>query len=95
MILKDEKNKIKKFIERPKTEDTKSDYIWVNGSFYIFEPEIFKYIPKNKRADFGADIFPKLLATNKSIYGFPTIGYFVDIGNLEKLEFARKTFKND
>lgn len=83
-------NKIIKFIERPKLPITKK-FLWSNGSFYIFEPEIFKYIPDNQRLDFGFDIFPKLPETKK-IYAYKTQGYFLDIGNLEKLEFARLSF---
>ncbi|MEK7597163.1 MAG: nucleotidyltransferase family protein [Patescibacteria group bacterium] len=92
MIVFDKQGLIKKFIERPNPENIKEDSVWVNGSFYIMEPEIFNFIPKNYESDFGKDVFPKLLATNKKIYAFSTEDYFVDIGNLEKLEMARKTF---
>ena len=93
MIIFDKHGLIKKFIERPNPGDVKEDYVWSNGSFYVFEPEIFDYIPKNQHSDFGKDIFPKLLVDNKKIYAFPTEDYFVDIGNLAKLEIARTTFK--
>ena len=84
------KNKITKFVERPKLLDTKKS-LWSNGSFYIFEPEIFKYIPDNQKVDFGFDIFPKL-SVEKKVFAYKTTAYFVDIGNLEKLEFARISF---
>lgn len=90
MIVFDKQGLIKKFIERP--VNIKEDYIWSNGSFYVMEPEIFDFIPKDQESDFGKDIFPKLLKEGKKIYAFPTENYFVDIGNLEKLEIARKTF---
>lgn len=93
MVIMDKDNRIVKFIERPSSADLKDDYIWVNGSFYIFELEIFDFIPSNIRLDFGLDVFPKLLKQKKNIYAFPTEGYFVDIGNLEKLNYAKKTFK--
>lgn len=94
MVLIDKNKKVLKFIERPKHDDIKHGYIWANGSFYIFEPQIFEWIPENRKSDFGSDVFPKLIKIKKNIYGFPSRGYFVDIGNLEKLEFARRTFKN-
>ena len=92
MIVFDKKGLIKKFIERPNPENIKENSVWVNGSFYIMEPEIFNFIPKDQESDFGKDIFPKLLVNNKKVYVFPTEDYFVDIGNLTKLEEARKTF---
>ncbi len=91
-IVLDNKNRIIKFIERPKSDDLKEEYIWVNGSFYILEPQIFDWIPDNKKSDFGKDIFPKLLKSKKPLYAYPPKGYLVDIGNMEKLEYARKTF---
>lgn len=91
-VLIDDKKRITKFIERPVEDELRKDYIWVNGSFYILEPEIFNWIPVNKKSDFGKDIFPKLLASNKALYVFPTTRYFIDIGDLKKLEQARKTF---
>ena len=91
-VLMDKKNRITKFIERPKVSELKDDFIWVNGSFYIFESEIFKLIPKGKKSDFGKDIFPKVINMGKRIFAYPSKGYLVDIGNLHKLEYARKTF---
>ena len=90
MVVIDINKKVLKFTERPE-QTKKQEYIWANGSFYIFEPEIFNFIPENKKSDFGAGIFPKITALKK-VYAYPTTGYFVDIGNLEKLEYARKTY---
>lgn len=91
LVVIDKKKMIVKFIERPKLSDLIDEYIWVNGSFYIFEKEIFDFITNNKKLDFGSDIFPKLLKLKKEISAYPTNGYFVDIGNIEKLKLARKT----
>lgn len=84
--------KIVKFIERPNAKDLMGEYIWSNGSFYIFEPGIFDFISNNETVDFGSDIFPKIVLSEK-VYAYPTTGYFVDIGDLKKLTIARKTFK--
>lgn len=86
-IIFDRNKRIKQFVERPK--ETDDSFVWANGSFYIFEPEIFSYIPQNKPSDFGKDIFPKLLSVGRSLFAYPTDGYFMDIGNLEKLNMAR------
>ena len=91
-VVIDKNHKVIEFIERPSESDLNSKYIWVNGSFYIFEPGIFDFIPDYENSDFGSDVFPKVLKAKKDIYAFSTDSYFVDIGNLEKLEYARKTF---
>lgn len=93
-LLIDKNKKILKFIERPNKNELNEEYIWSNGSFYIFEPEILKFIPNNKKVDFGFDIFPKLLKRKNNIFGFVSKGYIIDIGDIEKLEFARRTLKN-
>lgn len=92
-VLIDRRNLIKKLIERPQGNELRGGYIWANGSFYIFEQEIFNWIPEHEKTDFGSDIFPKLLAFKKALYAYPTNDYFVDIGDIKKLEFTRKTFK--
>lgn len=91
-ILIDSNNRVIKFIERPSEKELSESCIWANGSFYILNPEIFNWIPNSKKSDFGTDIFPKLLAARKNLYAYPTTGYFMDIGNLEKLQLADKTF---
>jgi len=92
MVVFNKEGRVEKFIERPKPQDLRSDFVWANGSFYIFEPEIFDFIPKDKPSDFGKDIFPKILAAGKPIFVYPSSGYFVDIGNLKKLKTAKRTF---
>lgn len=87
-----EDKKITKFVERPNAAKLAKE-IWTNGSFYILDPGIFRLIPKNKKIDFGQDIFPMLLKEGKPIYAFPSKDYFIDIGDLEKLDRARQTFK--
>lgn len=91
-VIFDNNGKVIKFVERPSKKKLKEKFIWANGSFYIFEPEIFQYIPKNKPSDFGKNIFPKLIKEKKLVFVYPSYNYLMDIGSLEKLELARKTF---
>lgn len=88
-----EDNTVVNFKERPAPEELKGEWVWSNGSFYIFEPEIFDFIPAGQIVDFGKDVFPKLIVEKKKIIAFPTDGYFIDIGTPEKLEKARSTYK--
>ncbi|MFH1900315.1 MAG: nucleotidyltransferase family protein [Patescibacteria group bacterium] len=92
MIVFDEQDKINSFIERPSLDRINKEFVWANGSFYIFEPEIFNLIPKNSSVDFGKDIFPLLLTTKKRFYCYPTKDFFIDIGNHQKLSLAKDKF---
>lgn len=72
--------RIKKFIEKPKWSDVFANT--VNTGIYIFEPEIFNYMPKNEFYDFGLQLWPKLLKQNKRIFGYVMDEYWTDVGNL-------------
>ncbi|MDR1941519.1 MAG: NDP-sugar synthase [Endomicrobium sp.] len=80
ITLTDKRGKVKKFVEKPLWGDVFANT--VNTGIYILEPEIFKYIPKNKFFDFGADLFPLLLKNKKNIFGYVTRQYWTDIGNI-------------
>jgi len=92
MVVFNKQHKINSFIERPNSDEIKNDFVWSNGSFYIFEPEIFNLIPKNSLVDFGKDVFPQILIAKKRFYCYPTEDFFIDIGNQEKLIKARNEF---
>lgn len=93
LVQFDDNNKIENFIERPSPEQIPEDFVWCNGSLYIFEPEIFSYIAKDSHSDFGSEIFPKLVSDNKPVFVFPTEGFFLDIGTKEKLQKAEEAYK--
>ncbi len=101
MVLYDKNNKITSFIERPTFpchsreggnlyNNIHENFVWSNGSFYVFEPQIFDYIPRNTFTDFGKDVFPLLLKEGKNLFAYPSTGLFIDIGNYDKLAKARK-----
>lgn len=83
---------VTKFIEKPKKIKSKK-YVWSNGSCYIFEPEIFQFIEKDKFQDFGTGIFPALIKAKKPFYVYPSSDYLLDISNIEKLNQAKKDLK--
>lgn len=80
---------LKELKEMPEKIERDGKLIWSNGSFYIFEKEIFSFIPENQASDFSKDIFPKLLEMKRKISVFPSSGHFIDIGTMENLEKAR------
>lgn len=90
-ILFTPSGRIKKFIERPQLS-TFEDFIWSNGSFYIFEPEIFDYITKPPPVDFGRDVFPEVIRKKKPLFAYKSDDYFIDIGTKEKFREAKEKY---
>ena len=80
--------RIKKFIEKPKWGDVFADT--VNTGIYIFQKEVFKFIPANKFYDFGHDLWPLLLEKGERIFGYQMEEYWCDIGNLHEYKKAQK-----
>jgi len=83
-------SRIMEFVEKPKKEDAPSNLI--NSGFYIIEPEVIEMIPKNKFCMLEKDVFPQLAKEGK-LRGFPFSGQWMDTGNMERLERARKIWK--
>lgn len=80
VTMTDRSGLIKKFVEKPKWSDVYANT--VNTGIYIFEPEIFKYIPGNTFYDFGMQVWPDLLKRKKRIFGYVMSEYWTDVGNL-------------
>lgn len=81
-----ENNKIADFIEKPKGMENE----FINAGWYVFEPEVFKYIPEGK-ASIEKDVFPNL-ANEGKLYGYSFDGYWKDIGVLEDYMNAQQDF---
>jgi len=62
----DQDNRIMRFIEKPKSEETNSH--WVNAGIYYLAPSVLDHIPYGF-FDFGRDIFPSILQKGIPIYG--------------------------
>jgi len=80
VVVTDEDGKIKAFQEKPKVEEALSTSI--NTGIYIFEPEIFDYIPSGVEYDIGGQLFPKLVEIGAPFYGIPMDFEWVDIGKV-------------
>ncbi|WP_071188607.1 NDP-sugar synthase [Trichormus sp. NMC-1] len=80
VVVTDEDNRVKAFQEKPSTEDALSTNI--NTGIYIFEPEVFNYIPSEVEFDIGGDLFPKLVEINAPFYAIPMDFEWVDIGKV-------------
>ncbi|MEB3280738.1 MAG: NDP-sugar synthase [Lyngbya sp.] len=80
VVVTDDKGRIKAFQEKPSVEEAKSTSI--NTGIYIFEPEIFQYIPSGCEFDLGGDLFPKLVEMGAPFYGITMDFEWVDIGKV-------------
>ncbi|MDH7578231.1 MAG: sugar phosphate nucleotidyltransferase [Bacillota bacterium] len=81
VVIANKEGKITRFLEKPGWGEVFSDT--VNTGIYILEPEILEFIEPGKMVDFSKDLYPRLLAAGKPLYGFVTGGYWCDIGNVD------------
>lgn len=80
VVVTDESGRIKAFQEKPSVDEALSTDI--NTGIYIFEPEIFNYIPSGEEYDIGSQLFPALVAAGAPFYGISMDFEWVDIGKV-------------
>ncbi len=80
VVVTDETGRIQAFQEKPKVEEALSTNI--NTGIYIFEPEVFDYIPSGVEFDIGSQLFPKLVEIGAPFYGVAMDFEWVDIGKV-------------
>jgi len=81
VVNTDEHGKIRSFQEKPRRSEALSNK--ANTGIYVFEPEIFGYIPANNFYDFGKQVFPHLVKIGAPFYGVPIEDYWCDIGSID------------
>jgi NDP-sugar pyrophosphorylase family protein len=86
VVCVDNRNKITDFLEKPSLNKIFSNF--VNTGIYVFEPVIFKYIPKNRFYDFGSQLLPKVVKFSLPVYGYIMDEYWCDVGNLSEYKKA-------
>lgn len=79
VVVTDENGFVSEFQEKPSVAEAKSNYI--NTGIYIFNYEIFNYIPEGQFYDFAKNVFPDLLE-NAKINTFEISEYWTDIGTM-------------
>lgn len=94
-IVKFDSNwKLSGFVERPTPEQlAEADDMYMNSSFFVLEPGIFKYIPVGQKVDFSYNVWPEALNNGERVFVYPTDDYVLDVGTPEKLEEAQKWSK--
>lgn len=86
IVITDKNGRILRFLEKPGWGEVFSDTI--NTGIYILEPQVMEYIPGDREFDFSKDLFPRLLADGKPLYGYVAEGYWRDVGSLEEYRNA-------
>ncbi|MFZ5639972.1 MAG: sugar phosphate nucleotidyltransferase, partial [Bacillota bacterium] len=86
VVITGEDGGIRRFLEKPGWGEVFSDT--VNTGIYILEPEVLEYIPAGQKFDFSKDLFPRLLADGRPLFGYAAGGYWCDIGNHRQYQEA-------
>jgi len=60
--------RIVRFVEKPRPEEAPSH--WISAGVIVFEPTIMSFIPADRPADFGFDVFPAVLRAGERIFGY-------------------------
>ena len=80
VVVSDPDGRVLSFQEKPSVEDAASDMI--NTGIYIFEPEVFDFIPSGEPFDIGSELFPKLVEAGAPFFALPMEFEWVDIGKV-------------
>ena len=88
VVVTDENGFVSEFQEKPAIKDAKSDCI--NTGIYVFDYEIFNYIPENTFYDFAKNVFPQLLSEGRKINTYRVEEYWSDIGTISQYRQSTK-----
>jgi mannose-1-phosphate guanylyltransferase/phosphomannomutase len=78
VVMVNDGGRVVRFLEKPGWSDVFSDT--VNSGIYVIEPEILKFVDKDRSMDFSKELFPKLMAKGESISAHVLEGYWADVG---------------
>lgn len=81
IVKLDEDCRITEFQEKPSPEQAVSNL--ASTGIYIFEPEIFDYIPSNIPYDIGGQLLPELAQRHLPFIGINLPFQWLDIGNVQ------------
>lgn len=87
IVVTDEGGRIQRFLEKPSWGEVFSDT--ANTGMYVLEPSVFEYMQPGRPYDWSQDIFPRMLADGRALYGHVMEGFWCDIGNLTQYREAQ------
>ena len=79
VVVTNEANQVLSFQEKPKVEEAKSNII--NTGIYIFNPEVFDYIPEEGEFDIGGELLPLLVEKGLPFYATAPDFQWIDVGS--------------
>ena len=83
--------RVNQFIEKPSWERVEGiGRKNINAGIYILDPKIFRDVKKDSPVMFEHHVFPDLLSKGKTVYGYESDAYWIDIGNPEKYRLAHR-----
>lgn len=85
IVQLDGTGRITRFIEKPTSNEFGN---LANGGIYVLHRAVIDHVLHGRPSDFGADLFPALLAAGLPLYGVPVPGYLLDVGSLERYRQA-------
>lgn len=80
VVVTDENSFITGFQEKPKKEEALSNL--ASTGIYVFEPEIFDYMPQEGSYGFGRQLFPSLVEKGEKVLGVEFSTYWSDVGTI-------------
>ncbi len=93
VVVTDNNGLITAFQEKPNRSEALSNTI--NTGIYVFEPDIFDFIPSEREYDIGKDLFPDLVKAGAPFYGITSDFQWVDIGKTPDLWLAIQKVLSD
>ena len=92
LVEVDESQKIIAFHPKPRPENEPLRNL-VNAGLYVISPKVLKHIKKWVKADFGKDLFPKMVKKER-LYGYVTAEYLKDMGTPKRLAEVKKDYQS-
>jgi NDP-sugar pyrophosphorylase family protein len=83
-------NRIEEFVEKPTLEQAPSHMI--NTGYYIFNPDIFNFLPTKDSFMLEKDVFPRIASMGR-LYGYIDQGQWFDTGTFERWDTAIKEWR--
>ena len=90
VVMTEEDGRIRRFLEKPSWGEVFSDT--VNTGMYILEPSVLNLMEQGKSYDWSGDIFPKMLADGRPLFGYTLDEYWTDVGSLDEYRTSQYAF---
>nr|CAA9252450.1 Mannose-1-phosphate guanylyltransferase / Phosphomannomutase [uncultured Armatimonadetes bacterium] len=87
VVITDDDGRIRRFLEKPSWGEVFSDT--VNTGMYIIEPQVLDLMDEGRNYDWSQDIFPRMLAEGKPLFGYIMEEYWTDVGSLQQYRQAQ------